>query len=129
MTAKVVSLTPTTDVTTAMRQFSAHRISGAPVIDERGALIGMLTERDCLRSVVAASYHGENSAGAVTEFMTCEVVTVDAATSLLDVAQMFVNTKYRRFPVLDGSRVVGVISRRDIIRAVLELASETMVRR
>lgn len=122
MTTNVVSLTPTMDIIAAMRRFRAHRISGAPVIDDHGALVGMLTERDCLKSIVVAGYHGETGAGAVMAFMTREVVTVDAETSLLDIAQLFVTTIYRRFPVLEDGRVIGVISRRDIIRAVLELA-------
>lgn len=122
MTTKVISLAPDMDIMGAMRLFLEHRISGAPVIDQHGGLIGMLTERDCLQSVVTAGYHGESSGGLVTAFMTPDVVSVDAATGLLDIAELFVNTVYRRFPVLDGGRVVGVISRRDVIRAVLELA-------
>lgn len=122
MTTKVVSLSPDMDVMAAMRHFSAHRISGAPVIDERGELVGILTERDCLRSIVVAGYHGEGCCGEVAEFMTRDVVSVEVATPLLDIAQLFVTTIYRRFPVVDEGRVVGVISRRDVIRAVLELA-------
>jgi CBS domain-containing protein len=122
MTTNVVSLSPDMDVMAAMRYFFAHRISGAPVIDERGELVGILTERDCLRSIVVASYHGEGYCGEVAEFMTRDVVSVEAATSLLDIAQLFVTTICRRFPVVDEGRVVGVISRRDVIRAVLELA-------
>ena len=106
----------------AMRLFLEHRISGAPVIGPHGELLGMLTERDCLQSVVAAGYHGESSGGLVAKFMTPEVVSVEVATGLLDIAQLFVTTVYRRFPVLDDGRVVGVISRRDVIRAVIELA-------
>lgn len=122
MTANVVSLAPDSDIMHAMRLFLMHRISGAPVIGQRGELVGMLTERDCLKVVVAAGYHGEGSGGAVTAFMTADVVSVEATAGLLDVAQLFVTTVYRRFPVLDQGRVVGVISRRDVIRAVLELA-------
>ena len=122
MTAKFVSLAPDSDIMDAMRLFLMHRISGAPVIDQRGELVGMLTERDCLKAVVAAGYHGEGSGGALSAFMTADVVSVDATASLLDVAQMFVTSIYRRFPVLDEGQVVGVISRRDVIRAVLDLA-------
>jgi CBS domain-containing protein len=122
MTTKVVSVAPEMDLMGAMRLFLEHRISGAPVIGRHGELVGMLTERDCLKSVVAAGYHGESSGGSVAEFMTREVVTVNAGAGLMDVAQLFVTSVYRRFPVLYEGRVVGVISRRDVIRAVLELA-------
>lgn len=122
MTTKVISVTPETDLMAAMRVFLAHRISGTPVIDQHGALVGMLTERDCLQSVVAAGYHGECSSGSVAAFMTPDVVSVDVADGLLDIAHLFITAAYRRFPVLDQGRVVGVISRRDVIQAVIELA-------
>lgn len=122
MTTNVVSLTPHMDIMAAMRQFNEYRISGAPVINDHGDLVGMLTERDCIKSILVAGYHGESSGGPVTAFMTHDVVSVDAATSLLDIAQLFVTTVYRRFPVVEKGRVVGVISRRDVVRAVLDLA-------
>lgn len=121
MTADIVSVSPAMDVMAAMRQFCAHRISGAPVIDERGNLVGILTERDCINAIVVAGYHGECSCGAVAKFMSSDVTSVDAQTSLFDVAHLFVTTVYRRFPVVDEGRVVGVISRGDIIRALLKL--------
>lgn len=122
MTTKIVTLRPGMDVLDAMRILADHRISGAPVVDVRGNLVGMLTERDCLRTVVVASYHGECRCGSVEGFMTRDVRYVDADSSLLDIANLFVEAKFRSYPVLKDNRLLGVISRQDVIRAVLELA-------
>jgi CBS domain-containing protein len=119
MTTSVVCLAPEMDVTTAMQLFVEHQISGAPVLDERGQLVGILTERDCLRTVVAAGYHGNHSSGCVREYMSPNVVAIAAEMSLLEVAERFTTEKYRRYPVLLEHRLVGIISRRDVIRAVL----------
>lgn len=122
MTTEIVTLAPEMDVLDAMRVLAVNRISGAPVLDTQGNLVGMLTERDCLRTVVVASYHGERSHGPVQEFMSREVQSVDADTSLLDLADLFVSKPYRSYPVLRDNRLLGVISRQDVIRAILELA-------
>jgi CBS domain-containing protein len=122
MTTKVVTVAPDMDVMDAMRTLARHRISGAPVVGPRGDVVGMLTERDCLRTVVVASYHGESSCGAVAEYMSRDVQSVDANTSLLDIAESFIDTRYRRYPVMHENRLVGIISRPDVIRATLKLA-------
>jgi CBS domain-containing protein len=122
MATKVVTLEPDMDVMDAMHTLARHRISGAPVVNARGIVVGMLTERDCLRTFVIASYHGEGSCGAVAEYMSHDVRSVEADTSLLDITELFVNTKYRRYPVMQDNRMIGIISRRDVIRAILKLA-------
>jgi CBS domain-containing protein len=122
MATKVVTLEPDMDVMDAMHTLARHRISGAPVVNARGTVVGMLTERDCIRKVLVASYHGELSCGAVAECMSQDVQTVDAGTSLLNIAESFVNTKYRRYPVIHENRLIGIISRQDVLRAALELA-------
>lgn len=122
MTTSIVTLAPRMDLLDAMRVLAEHRISGAPVVDAQGNLVGMLTERDCLRTVVVASYHGECYCGSVAGFMSRDVQSVDADTSLLDIADLFVKRNFRSYPVLKDNRLLGVISRQDVIRAILELA-------
>lgn len=121
MTTKVVTLSPEMDSLDAMRLLAQHRISGAPVVDAQGNVVGMLTERDCLRTVVVASYHGECCCGSVSGFMSGDVKSVDADTSLLDIADLFVKSKFRSYPVLKHGRLLGMISRQDVIRAILDL--------
>jgi CBS domain-containing protein len=122
MSGRLVTFRPETDVMDAMRQLVHHKISGAPVIDDHGHLVGMLSEFDCLKMVLEAGYHGEPG-GPVSELMVADVQTVDADMNIVDLAQLFQESRLRRYPVLKDNRVVGQISRRDVLRALLELAS------
>lgn len=119
MVTKPVVFTRDTDLLDAIRVLLDRRISGAPVVDERGNLIGVLTERDFLKAALVAGYHGE-SGGCVGDYMSSDVEAVNADDSLLDVAMRFIETKYRRYPVIEDNRVVGLVSRRDVLRAVIE---------
>ena len=121
MTPDPVTVTPDQDVTEAMKTMLARGISGVPVVDGRGNLVGLLTQRDCLTVAYRAGYHGQ-LAGKVEEFMAKQVETIPAGMPLVEVIERFYNSRYRRFPVMDGNRLVGQISRRDVLRAVLELA-------
>ncbi len=120
MAASLVTFTPDMDVMEAIRLLVEKRISGAPVIDQHGNLAGMLSEKDCLKVALSAGYHGEWG-GRVAEYMTPEVETVEAETSILDVARKFIEGRYRRFPVVKDNRLVGQISRRDVLKALQAL--------
>lgn len=121
MAANLVTFSPDTDVMQALHRLVAQRISGAPVVDERGNLVGMLSERDCLRVALQATYH-EESAGKVKDYMSTGVTTVEADTTILEVAEMFLSAPYRRYPVVEDIRLVGQISRRDVLRALQSVA-------
>ena len=120
MATRLVTLEPGMDVLAAMQRLLDARISGAPVVDERGDLIGVLTQRDCLAVAVQSVYH-QTPAGRVADYMSAPVETLPASASLMDVIEAFRRSRYRRFPVMEGSRLVGLICRRDILRAILEL--------
>jgi CBS domain-containing protein len=119
MVTKPVVFTRGMDLLDAVRILVDKRISGAPVVDERGNLVGVLSERDFLRAALVAGYHGERG-GRIEDYMTSEVEAVHADDNLLDVAARFVETKYRRYPVIEDNRVVGVVARRDVLRAVVD---------
>ena len=120
MTREPITLSPELDVLVAMRLLVEKRISGAPVVDVRGNLVGVLTQRDCLRVAYAASYHQE-PAGAVSGYMSQPVTTVPADLELVELIGVFLRSPYRRFPVLEDNRVVGIVSRRDVLSAALDL--------
>jgi CBS domain-containing protein len=120
MSSSLVVLSPDDDAVRAMKVLVDHGISGAPVVDAHGSLVGLLTERDCMRVAYEATYH-QQPAGKVRDYMAREVETVSADLSVVAVIDRFVKSRFRRFPVVEGSRLVGQLSRRDILRAVLEL--------
>ena len=128
MVVKPVVFTRDTDLLDAVQTLVDKRISGAPVVDERGNLVGVLTERDFLRAVLVAGYHGE-SGGRVGDYMSSNVHAVNADDSLLDVATRFVDTEHRRFPVMEDNRIVGLVTRRDVLRTVMDaLRRQTLPR-
>jgi len=121
MTTHVITIAPDEDVTRAVAMMASADVSGLMVVDGDGRLVGILTERDCIEAATAANYHGE-LAGPVDAFMSAPVETVTAAASLVEVALRMVNSPYRRFPVVDGDRLVGLLSRRDLMLALQRAA-------
>lgn len=120
MSRKLVTFTPDMDIHLAIRVLLDNRISGAPVVDQRGKLIGILSKKDCLNVAFSTSYHQERG-GAVSDFMSTDVQVVDAETDIVEIAQKFVNSGFHRFPVLRDDNLVGVITRHDVLRALEEL--------
>ena len=116
MTGDPVVLDPAMDVHTAIGRLLEHNISGAPVIDDLGNLVGILTQRDCMAVALNAAYH-QSEGGKVVDYMSKEVETIDVTTGLVEVIERFNRSRYRRFPVMSGTRLVGQISRRDVLRA------------
>jgi len=123
MARTVITFKPETEVLDAVHTLVDKRIAGAPVVDDEGSLVGMLSEFDCMRVVLGASYHG-NAGGPVRDYMTTDTQTVDAKMNIVDLAQVFVETGFRRFPVIEGNRLVGQISRRDVLRALQTIARD-----
>jgi CBS domain-containing protein len=122
MAGRLVTFKPEMDVLDAVHELLQNRIAGAPVVNDRGELIGMLSELDCLKVGLNAGYYGDLG-GPVADYMTPDVETVDADMNIIDLAQKFLNSGFRRFPVVRNNRLVGQISRRDVLRALQSLAS------
>ena len=121
MTRTLTQFLPEENIHTAAKILLDQRISGAPVIDESGQLVGVLSKKDCLQVVYNASYH-KDWGGRVDEYMTREVRTIESGTDIVTIADLFVESNYRRFPVMENDRMVGQISRQDILRALYDIA-------
>ena len=120
MTRSLVTLQPDQDVIDAAIMLSERRISGAPVVDATGNLAGILSDTDCIRAMLKVGFD-PGLKGLVSEFMSPDVIVVDIDDSILDVAERFVNVRFRRYPVLEDNRVVGVVSRSDVMRALEQI--------
>ena len=117
MARHLVTLRPDDEVIRAINVLVKNKIAGAPVLDEDGNLVGLLTEKDCMQVVINATYHSEY-AGLVSDFMSTDVEVMDAEETVVNAANRFLNKRYHRYPVMHDNRLVGQISRADVIRAL-----------
>lgn len=119
MTKKLLTVTPDTDISDAIKILNKHNISGAPVLDEHGNLVGMLSEKDCLEVALHSSYNEDWRGGTVADYMSANVEVLNDSVSVLELADKFLKCSYKRFPVLnDSGELVGQISRSDVLRAL-----------
>lgn len=119
MATRLVTLPPDMEINRAMVVLLENRFSGAPVVNAIGELVGVLSKKDCFRSAMHASYHGKPG-GLVADYMSRNVETLDADMDLFVAAEAFLKSPYRRFPVLHEGRLVGQISRADLLRGLVE---------
>ena len=113
-------LDPETPIRRAAATMIEAAVASAPVVAEDGQIAGILSQKDCFRSALNASYYREWK-GSVADHMTKDVISVVEDDGLFDVAERFLNLKYRAFPVLDGTRVTGMVHRSDVLKALLDL--------
>ena len=117
MNREVVTLSPETNLYKAIDVLLVNRISSAPVVDEQRNLIGVLSESDCLQGILNEAYF-EETCGTVRSLMSEAVETIDAEADILKAAAHFVEHRRRRLPVTEQGRLIGQISRRDLLRAL-----------
>jgi CBS domain-containing protein len=130
MSSPVVSVTPDMTVKYAANLLSAHGFTALPVLDEDGRLIGVVTEADLVRDRFPrdARYHPAEGtgpadppkppAGTVGGVMTTPAVEMSAGTDVVDLVRVLLEDRIRSMPIVDGSHVVGVVTRRDLVRAL-----------
>lgn len=117
MTRKVITIHPETSVQEAAQLLDQYRISGLPVIDARDSLIGIITEADIIGKVNRYGLLDQDGLR-VADIMSREVITVDEDTPVGDIATLLTERKIKRVPVVRQGRVVGIVSRGDIVHAV-----------
>ena len=117
MATELVTFKPTDNIHSAAKTLIDRGLSGAPVVDKNSKLIGILSKKDCLQVVYTASYHQEWG-GSVAEYMTPDPDTIEAGSDIIEAADRFVRARYRRLPVMDHGKLVGQVSRTDILHAL-----------
>lgn len=117
MSTKIISVTPDTEISQAVKKLLDCKVTSVPVVDDRGKLVGVFSERDAMKVCVESAYN-QSMEGKVCEFMTKHPIIINADESLVDVAAKFQETSTRSFPVFQNDALVGMISRIDVLRAL-----------
>jgi len=114
----VETVSPEMDIMQAVDFLLEKRVTGALVADANGQLVGILTEFDCLKLLTLGDAHHEVPRGTVRDFMVSDVQTVPPGMDIYYCAGLFMDVAFRRFPVVEDGRIVGAITRFDLLRAV-----------
>jgi CBS domain-containing protein len=117
MTANVISVKRNTEIYEAIRTLAENNVTGLPVVNEDMSIAGIITEKDVLKLL----YDVNNTAGKVENFMTKGVVSFNEDDSLIDITECLIKNSFRRVPITAGGKLVGIISRKDIIAYILKL--------
>lgn len=120
MSTNMITVTPETEISQAVKKLLDHKITSVPVVDERGKLVGIFSEKDGMKVFVESAYN-QSMAGKVGEYMTRDPHIVNVDASLVDVANQFQETPTRSFPVFKNGELVGMISRVDVLRALASI--------
>ncbi|MFW5760786.1 MAG: CBS domain-containing protein [Cyclobacteriaceae bacterium] len=126
MATDLVTFTLEQDIQEVINIMIENEISGAPVLDNEGQLAGIITEKDCMKAIIDVAYHNQPlSKSKVKDYMTKDPQTVSVENDVLDVANAFLKTHFRRFPVINKGKLIGQVSRRDILKAANDIEATT----
>lgn len=125
MTTSLITFKPEQSVQEVVESLIKYKISGGPVVNDRQELIGIISEGDCLKQLSESRYYNmplehDN----VEKRMVKDVETIDGNMDVFDAANKFLNSKRRRFPIVENGKLVGQISQKDILKAALQLKGE-----
>ena len=126
MTRQLVVFDPKQSIYEVMKAFIKYRISGGPVVNKEGNLVGVISEADCMKQISDSRYFNMPILDkTVDHFMTTPVDTIESNLSVFDAASKFSKSSRRRYPVMEHGRLVGQVSRKDIVVAAINLKSHT----
>jgi CBS domain-containing protein len=112
MTKEIISVRDTTDVKKVLKLLVEKNVTGLPVISDEGYLVGMVTEKDILQMLYKQTIKNRT----VSDMMTHGIVSFDENDNLIDIYKCLMENNFRRVPILSEGKLVGIISRRDIIK-------------
>ena len=121
MTTKLITFKPNQPVAEVMETLIKNKISGGPVVNEKNELLGIISEGDCIKHISESRYYNMPiSNDTVEKHMVKDVETIKGSLDIFKAAEQFINSKRRRFPIVENGKLVGQISQKDILIAALE---------
>lgn len=122
----MVTFKPDQSIQEVIKIIIEKKISGAPVLDDQRHLVGIISEKDCLRIIVDQAYHNlPAETRKVSDYMTVKVQSLSPKTNVVEAAIEFLNSSIRRFAVVENGALIGQVSRRDILKAAQNIKSTT----
>ena len=123
MTKDLITFNKDTDINVVIKSLLENKISGAPVLDKNGQVVGLIDDKDCLNVLFGNVYNRlPTNIDTVSNYMSNVMKSISVNQNILDVASVFISSPYKRLLVMDdNNKLVGQISRRDILRAINEL--------
>lgn len=116
---ELITFQPNTKISEVVKTLLKHKITGAPVLDAEGALLGLIDDKDCLKVLVDAAYYNNMQRTTVANYTTNVMKTISDKANVVEAANAFSRTIYKRLLVVDeGGQLVGQISRQDILQAI-----------
>ena len=123
MKTNLITVNRKASIYEAIRTLVEKNITGLPVLNDDGTIAGIISEKDMLELL----YNIDDKPGSVEKFMTEQVVTFKTTDSLTDIADCFNKNNFRRVLILKDEKLVGIISRKDIIQYILSIRQENKV--
>jgi len=129
MSTSVITISPNEDIYEAMRMMALNNVTGLPVIEDDGTLLGIITEKDILVLLYnnLEDANMDDAVGTVGQFMTRHVICFGPTDNLAGIAECLSTNDFRRVPILDHGKLVGIISRKDVIRHIRDLQQQDEV--
>ena len=125
MTRDLITFRPNQSVMEVIETLVKNKISGGPVVNDNNELLGIISEGDCIKQLNESRYYNMPIDDAKVEnFMAKDVETIDGNINIFDAANKFLQTKRRRFPIIEDGKLVGQISQKDVMKAALKLNSQ-----
>ncbi len=124
MVSQPVTVLQSATIAEAARAITEQKVSGVVVVTAEGVVVGMLSELDCLRNLLSEAYNGQAIGGeAVSLAMTTPVTTCEADADIISIAESMLTNKQRRRPVVDQGKLIGQITCRQLLGALLDFGS------
>lgn len=125
MTRDLITFNPTQSVMEVIETLVKYKISGGPVVDDNNRLLGIISEGDCIKQLNESRYYNMPISDAKVEnFMVKDVDTIDGNINIFDAANKFLQTKRRRFPIIEDGKLIGQISQKDVMKAALKMKGQ-----
>lgn len=125
MSRELITFRPDQSVEEVIQTLIRNKISGGPVVNSDNELIGIISEGDCLKDISESRYYNmPMEQHKVENRMVKHVETIDGNMNIFDAANKFLESKIRRFPIVENGKLVGQISQKDVLKAAIELKGQ-----